>query len=92
MNKSQLIDRVATELRTSRLAASHLVDVVLESVSKGLREDGSVTIAGFGTFEVKDRKARLGRNPYTGEPIQIEAGRRVGFRMGKALRNAMSVE
>ncbi len=92
MNKSQLIDRVASELRTSRLAASHLVDVVLESVSKGLREDGSVTIAGFGTFEVKDRKARLGRNPYTGETIRIEAGRRVGFRMGKALRNAMSAD
>ena len=58
-------------------------------VERGLREDRNVTIAGFGTFEVKDRKARTGRNPHTGEPIQIEAGRRVGFRMGKALRESV---
>lgn len=48
-----------------------------------------MTIAGFGTFEVKSRKARVGRNPHTGEPIQIQAGRRVGFRMGKALRESV---
>ena len=77
------------ELRTSRLVAARLVDAVLSGVLKGLREDQSVTIAGFGTFEVKDRKARLGRNPHTGEPIQIEAGRRVGFRMGKTLRESV---
>ena len=89
MNKSQLVAQVATELRTSRLGAARLVDAVLSGVLKGLREDQSVTIAGFGTFEVKDRKARLGRNPHTGEPIQIEAGRRVGFRMGKTLRESV---
>ena len=89
MNKSQLVAQVATELRTSRLGAARLVDAVLDGVLKGLREDSSVTIAGFGTFEVKDRKARLGRNPHTGEPIQIEAGRRVGFRMGKSLRESV---
>ncbi len=54
-----------------------------------MREERNVTIAGFGTFEVKDRKARTGRNPHTGEPIQIGAGRRVGFRMGKALRESV---
>lgn len=48
-----------------------------------------MTIAGFGTFEVKARKARAGRNPHTGEPIQIQAGRRVGFRMGKSLRESV---
>ena len=89
MNKSQLVAQVAMELRTSRLGAARLVDAVLSGVLKGLREDQSVTIAGFGTFEVKDRKARLGRNPHTGEPIQIEAGRRVGFRMGKTLRESV---
>lgn len=62
---------------------------MVAGVLKGLREDGSVTIAGFGTFEVKERKARTGRNPHTGEPIQIAAGRRVGFRMGKALRKSV---
>ena len=80
---------MAEELRTSRLGAARLVDTVMNGILKGLREDRSVTIAGFGTFEVKDRKARVGRNPHTGEPIQIAAGRRVGFRMGKALRESV---
>ena len=89
MNKSQLVSHVAGELRTSRLGAARLVDSVLEGILKGLREERSVTIAGFGTFEVKDRKARVGRNPHTGEPIQIAAGKRVGFRMGKTLRESV---
>jgi DNA-binding protein HU-beta len=89
VNKSQLVQRVADDLRTSRLGASRLVDAVLAGIQFGLREDGNVTIAGFGTFEVKDRKARAGRNPHTGEPIQIQAGRRVGFRMGKSLRESV---
>ena len=89
MNKSQLIAHVAEELRTSRLGSSRLVDAVLGGIKRGLREDGSVTIAGIGTFEVKDRKARVVRNPHTGEPIQVKAGRRIGFRMGKALRESV---
>jgi DNA-binding protein HU-beta len=89
VNKSQLVAHVANELRTSRFGAARLVDAVLAGVERGLREDRNVTIAGFGTFEVKDRKARTGRNPHTGEPIQIGAGRRVGFRMGKALRESV---
>jgi DNA-binding protein HU-beta len=89
VNKSHLVAHVASELRTSRLGAARLVDTVLDGIRKGLREDESVTIAGFGTFEVKSRKARVGRNPHTGEPIQIEAGKRVGFRMGKALRESV---
>jgi DNA-binding protein HU-beta len=89
VNKSQLVAHVAHELRTSRLGAARLVDAVLDGVRKGLREDGNVTIAGFGTFEVRARRARVGRNPHTGEPIQIEAGKRVGFRMGKALRESV---
>jgi DNA-binding protein HU-beta len=89
VNKSQLVAHVATELRVSRLGAARLVDAVLDGILKGLREEQSVTIAGFGTFEVKLRKARVGRNPHTGEPLKIEAGRRVGFRMGKALRDSV---
>lgn len=89
VNKSQLVDHVAQELRTSRLGASRLVDTVLTGIQKGLREEQCVTIAGFGTFEVKARKARIGRNPHTGEPIRIAAGRRVGFRMGKTLRESV---
>ena len=89
MNKSQLVAHVAEELRISRLGSARLVDAVLGGIRRGLREDGSVTIAGFGTFDVKVRKARVGRNPQTGEPIHIKAGRRVGFRMGKALRESV---
>lgn len=86
MNKSDLIAQIAGELHTSKLAANRLLDTVLEKIRDGLKEEGTVTITGFGTFEVKDRKARVGRNPHTGEPIRIEAGKRVGFRVGKGLK------
>ena len=62
---------------------------MLAGIQEGLREDRTVTITGFGTFEVKERKARMGRNPHTGAPIAIAAGRRVGFRVGKALRQSV---
>jgi DNA-binding protein HU-beta len=86
VNKSQLVERLALELQTSRAGAARILDTVLDGIRAGLREDNSVTITGFGTFEVKPRKARTGRNPHTGEPIQIAAGRRVGFRVGKGLK------
>lgn len=86
MNKSELVHHLAGELRTSRLHATRLLDCVLAGIHKGLLEDGSVTLTGFGTFEVKVRKPRVGRNPHTGAPIQIGAGRRVGFRVGKGLK------
>lgn len=86
MNKSDLIASIASEMHTSKLAANRVLDTVLDSIQRGLRDEGTVTITGFGTFEVKERKPRLGRNPHTGEPIQIEAGRRVGFRVGKGLK------
>ncbi|MEM7308050.1 MAG: HU family DNA-binding protein [Planctomycetota bacterium] len=89
MNKSQLIAHVGESLRTSRSGAARVVDAVLAGIQQGLREDRSVTITGFGTFEVKERKARVGRNPHTGEPIAIAPGRRVGFRVGKALRQSV---
>ena len=86
MNKSDLIAHIANEMHTSKLAANRVLDTVLVSIQQGLVEEGSVTITGFGTFEVKDRKSRIGRNPHTGEPIQIQAGRRIGFRVGKGLK------
>jgi DNA-binding protein HU-beta len=88
MNKSHLVAHVADELRTSRLQAALLVDTVLGGIKKGLRKDESVTLTGFGAFELKNRKERVGRNPHTGEPIRIAAGRRVGFRVGKGLKDA----
>jgi DNA-binding protein HU-beta len=88
MNKSHLVAHVAEELRTSRLQASLLVETVLGGIRKGLESDQSVTLTGFGTFELKARRARVGRNPHTGEPISIAAGKRVGFRVGKALKES----
>jgi len=86
VNKSDLIASIANEMHTSKLAANRVLDTVLDSIQKGLQSEGTVTITGFGTFEVKERKPRVGRNPHTGEPIQIEAGRRIGFRVGKGLK------
>ena len=86
MNTSDLDPQISHELHTSKLAAAQLLDTVLDGIRKGLREEGTVTITGFGTFEVKNRKPRIGRNPHTGQPIQIEAGKRVGFRVGKGLK------
>jgi DNA-binding protein HU-beta len=88
VNKSHLVAHVATELRTSKLQAALLVDTVLGGIKRGLEHDQSVTLTGFGTFELKPRKARVGRNPHTGEPISIGPGRRVGFRVGKALKDS----
>ena len=88
MNKSHLIAHVAEELRTSKLQAALLVETVLSGIKKGLEQDQSVTLTGFGTFELKSRKARVGRNPHTGEPISIAPGKRVGFRVGKALKES----
>ena len=86
MNKGNLVEVIAEELCVSRLQASRLVDTVLDGITNGLRDDGTVTLTGFGTFEVRERPARVGRNPMTGEPMPIAAGRKVGFRGGKGLK------
>jgi len=88
VNKRQLIDYVAKEVVVSREEARRLLDVVLDGVRHGLSSDGSVGISGFGTFEVKPRRARTLRNPRTGDPIQVAAGNRVGFRVSKLLRES----
>lgn len=85
MNKSDLTQAVATVLKVSHLQGKLLVDTVLDEITKGLEVDHSVTLTGFGTFEVKPRKERVGRNPHTGKVIQIPAGKRVTFHVGKGL-------
>ncbi len=86
LNKSQLVELVATEIGTSRVKAEVVVGTVLGAIAKGLRKDRGVSIVGFGTFSVRNRKARMGRNPKTGEAIRIEASRTVTFRAGRGLR------
>ncbi|MEE2971557.1 MAG: HU family DNA-binding protein [Planctomycetota bacterium] len=86
MNKRDLIECVAADIGSSRQEAEKAVRAVLESILDGLDRDGAVTIAGFGTFERKERAARAGRNPRTGESIQIPASSTVGFRPAAALK------
>ncbi len=89
MNKSQLIEDVAIQLRTSKAGAERVVDTVFDSIGKALKKDRTLTITGFGAFSVRQRKARMGRNPQTGEPIQIKAGKTVGFRPGRGLKTTI---
>lgn len=88
MNKADLITAVQHHLgaECSKAHAERAVNAFLAAVEQGLRADGEVQIVGFGTFAVKERKARMGRNPQTKEPIEIKASRTVGFRAGAALK------
>jgi nucleoid DNA-binding protein len=92
MNKAELIDEVQKTLGEdcSKAHAERVVNSVLNSIGKGLREDATVQLVGFGTFQVKDRAARIGRNPQTKEPIQIAASRSVGFKVGAKLKEALT--
>ena len=90
MNKGELIDSVAGAADLSRADATRAVDAVRESVTRTLSGGGSVSLVGFGTFTVKARAARMGRNPRTGEPIQIKASNVPGFKAGKALKDAVN--
>jgi len=90
MNKGELIESVAGSAGMSRADATKAVDAVLESVTKTLAGGGGVSLVGFGTFSVKARAARMGRNPRTGEAIQIKASNVPGFKAGKALKEAVN--
>ncbi len=85
MNKAQLINSVA-ECTSTKKDAQMAVEAVLDSIRKSLKKKEPVTISGFGTFKVKQTKARQGRNPKTGETIQIPAKRKVAFRASKELK------
>lgn len=90
MNKSQLIDVIATEADISKAAAGRALDSFLDAVTGALVEDDSVALVGFGTFSVRERAARTGRNPQTGEAIEIAAAKIPTFKAGKALKDAVN--
>ena len=90
MNKGELIDSVAGAAGLSRADATKAVDAVLDSIQGTLSNGGSVSLVGFGTFSVKARAARAGRNPRTGETIQIKASNVPGFKAGKGLKDAVN--
>ena len=75
MNKTELIDAVANSADFSKADATRAVDAVVDNITETLRKGDSVTLIGFGTFEVRERAARNGRNPQTGETIQIKASK-----------------
>ena len=89
MNKSELVEAVADHADLTRAAAARAVDAVLNNVTAALKQGDQVTLVGFGTFEVRSRKARTGRNPQTGEEIKIQASRSPTFKAGKALKDAV---
>jgi DNA-binding protein HU-beta len=90
MNKGELIDAVAGSAGLSRADATKAVDGVLDAITGTLSSGGGVSLVGFGTFSVKARAARMGRNPRTGEAIQIKASNVPGFKAGKALKDAVN--
>lgn len=89
MNKVDLIQAVQAKLGGSRRTAEEAVDAVFDTIMTELGRGGEVTVSGFGTFFVKERHARAGINPRTGEKIQIAATRTPKFRAGKALKSAV---
>lgn len=90
MNKSELIDLVASKADISKVAAGRSIDAVVSAITESLAKGDAVTLVGFGTFEVRDRAARKGRNPQTGQEIDIAASKVPGFRAGKGLKEAVN--
>lgn len=90
MNKQELIDSVAAQADISKADATRAVDALVDNVTGALKKGDQVTLVGFGTFSVKERAARTGRNPQTGETIQIKASKVPGFKAGKALKDAVN--
>lgn len=90
MNKNELIDAVAAATDLPKASATRAVDAVLDNIESALKKGEQVILVGFGTFAVKDRAARSGRNPKTGEEIKIPASRVAGFKPGKKLKDALN--
>ena len=90
MNKTDLIEHVAESADLSKADAARAVDAVIASITKALKSGDSVTIVGFGTFQVRERAARTGRNPKTGDAIKIDASKNPAFKAGKALKDAVN--
>ncbi|WP_299232452.1 HU family DNA-binding protein [uncultured Halomonas sp.] len=90
MNKSELIEAIAASADIPKASAARALDAMVDSVTESLKKGDSVSLVGFGTFHVKERAARTGRNPQTGEPIEIKAAKVPGFKAGKALKDSVN--
>jgi len=89
MNKTDLINAVAEKSELSKKDATKAVDAVFDAVAEALKDGDKVQLIGFGNFEVRERSARKGRNPQTGEEIDIPASKVPAFKPGKALKDAV---
>ncbi len=90
MNKTELIDAIAAAADLPKASAGRALDAVIDSITEALTKGDQVSLVGFGTFAVKHRAAREGRNPQTGQTIQISASNVPGFKAGKALKDAVN--
>ena len=90
MNKSEVVDAIVDKADISKAAAGRALDAALGAIRDSLQEGESVSLIGFGTFLVRNRPARTGRNPRTGENVQIAAARVPAFKPGKALKEALN--
>ena len=90
MNKGDFVGNVADVAELSKADAARAVDAMIEVITKALKKKDTVTLVGFGTFSVRERAARTGRNPQTKEPIKIKASKNPTFKAGKALKDAVN--
>jgi DNA-binding protein HU-beta len=90
MNKSELVDAIAEQTDGSKADAQRHLDATLDAISGALKGGDSVQLTGFGTFEVRERSARTGRNPQTGAEIQIAATKAPAFKAGKGLKDLVA--
>lgn len=90
MNKAQLIDQIANDAQITKAAATLAIDSLISNIGKALKRGEKTTLVGFGTFSVSRRKARLGRNPQTGETIKIKAKNIARFKPGKELEGLIN--
>ncbi|MBY6203924.1 HU family DNA-binding protein [Halomonas denitrificans] len=89
MNKSELVDAIADNAELSKADAGRALDGMIAAVTKALKKGDTVSLVGFGTFSVKKRAARTGRNPATGETIKIKASKTPSFKAGKGFKDAI---
>jgi len=89
MNKAKLIEAVARNTGESKTLVAKIIDETLDVITDGVVVDGKVQLTGFGTFEARDRKARIARNPRTGEEVKVPATRVPAFKAGKAFKDAV---
>lgn len=89
MNKTELVTRVAQTTELTKKDATKAVDAILDAIADALKEGDKVSLIGFGNFEVRERAARKGRNPQTGEEIEIAASKMPAFKPGKELKDSV---